>query len=858
MKYKTLLFIITAFFIVLSNQTKGQTSQEILEAYKQFLNSNQNISSSELLNLHPAGNFREMVDAPSTEPLYLDSIDIKYNLTRDEKTLLDKHGFVVTERLSKNSFGQQLTDIYNKDLPVFISTDAILHAFHSSYDNILKDIELGILIGRIKTLITDMHSELSLLDAAYSDNENMKQMLMDVDVYLTVPGKLLGTNIETYYQENSEYVSQLLGYIEAQGVKEIPFFSSVPRIIDFSQFKPRGHYVNEFLPQLADYFKAMIWFGKMELYLIAPDGSENKPTFADVQRQTIDALLIAELIENESIKTNYEEIEKTISSFVGEQDNVTLSNLNLLIEEMQLSSSGELLDSLKLVEFQNTLAERSFAFQRILSQILINDPNDPDDIKPASAFMLFGQRFVIDSYVTGNVVYDKIKFNGETIKRMLPSTLDILYSLGNNAAAQLLKPELDEYHYSTNIAALRYLVDSYDDDFWKSSIYNSWLNSIRALNPPEYKNDLPPFMQTAAWWQQKMNTQLAGWTELRHDNLLYAKQSYTGGVGCFFPYSYVEPIPEFYNKIKVLAENSIDKINSVAFTDEQSKESVVNYFQRFINAADTLYSIAQKELNGTTFSDKEINFLKNLMSYEPVCGGVYNGWYPQLYYISQYSPEEEGIDKKDFLVADYHTAPTDEYGAMVGWVAHAGTGPVDMAIITADLPDGKTVSFIGPLMSYYEYTTNGFTRLTDNEWKETWLSQSLRPDWTNIYLADESGEIKTSGAMLVTGIEDENDNEDVLPTSHILAQNYPNPFNNGTIITFIIPQKLSNSFVELSIYNIQGRVIKKLIEENLPGGNYMTRWEGENELNGKVASGVYFYEVKVGNERFVGKMNLLK
>ena len=62
---------------------------------------------------------------------------------------------------------------------------------------------------------------------------------------------------------------------------------------------------------------------------------------------------------------------------------------------------------------------------------------------PASAFLLFGQRFVIDSYVTGSVVYDRITFNNEIICRLFPSTLDPMFALGNDAAAQLLKPELD-------------------------------------------------------------------------------------------------------------------------------------------------------------------------------------------------------------------------------------------------------------------------------------------------------------------------------------------------------------------------------------------------------------------------------
>jgi hypothetical protein len=113
-----------------------------------------------------------------------------------------------------------------------------------------------------------------------------------------------------------------------------------------------------------------------------------------------------------------------------------------------------------------------------------------------------------------------------------------------------------------NLAGLRYLAESYEDDFWSSSIYNGWLSAIRSLSPPDdtERKFLPEFMQTAAWWQQKMNTQCASWAQLRHDNLLYAKQSYSGGVTCSYPYGYVEPIPEFYKAVKDYALSAGEKI----------------------------------------------------------------------------------------------------------------------------------------------------------------------------------------------------------------------------------------------------------------------------------------------------------
>jgi hypothetical protein len=94
----------------------------------------------------------------------------------------------------------------------------------------------------------------------------------------------------------------------------------------------------------------------------------------------------------------------------------------------------------------------------------------------------------------------------------------------------------------------------------------------------------------------------------------------------------------------------------------------------------------------------------------------------------------------DYVVADYHTTPTDCAGNIIGAVLHAGTGPADLAIITAKAPNAETAAFVGPVMSYYEYTTVDFQRLTDEEWENTYLSQATRPVWTSSFLANESGE----------------------------------------------------------------------------------------------------------------------
>lgn len=718
----------------------AQSSQlDLLQEYQQFLEQHKDMSTSELLQMHPVGDFKEDVGLPWESVVHHELIDAQYTLTAYEKNLLEKNGFVVTERLREGQFMEQLLEIWRKDLPLFISTDALLHVVHYYYSKwMLSDIESGVLSSRLAELLSKIHAKVPMLSAKYSDEADMRLMLEDVDLYLTVAMRLLGEDSAIPYVVGNAALNEILDLIDAETLAAYPLFSQTCREIDFSQFSPRGHYAQN--EGLSRYFRAMMWLGRTEMYLLAPQNVAAGPCPhqrpEDIQRQTIDAALVLELMDLARVNQLYTEIEGVLSLLVGEQDNVTVDQLRYALEAAHIDDARSLLNPAKLETFQKLLATESFAFQRILSQVLRCDPTSPEAAQPASAFMLFGQRFVIDSYITGNVVFDKITYQDNLICRLFPSTLDVLAGLGNNVAIELLVPELNEYHYSSNLAALRYLVDSHDSAFWDSSIYNMWLNSIRSLNPPLNRDNLPLFMQTAAWWRQKMNTQLASWIQLRHDNLLYAKQSFTSGNACSYPCAYVEPFPEFYWHLNKLAVTAHVKFAELNFSNKWMKEWVVGWYELFADVTETLGTIAQKELDGVPLTEEEITFTKQMLYKEPY--GTLNGWYMLL--INGRPMATDPVVFADYIVADYHTTPTDCVGNVIGAVLHAGTGPVDLAIITAKAPDAATAAFVGPVMSYYEYTTSDFQRLTDEEWENTYLSQATRPAWTSSFLANESGE----------------------------------------------------------------------------------------------------------------------
>ncbi len=322
------------------------------------------------------------------------------------------------------------------------------------------------------------------------------------------------------------------------------------------------------------------------------------------------------------------------------------------------------------------------------------------------------------------------------------------------------------------------------------------------------------------------------------------------------PYSYVEPFPDLYAALKNTGSFGYNYFQDVPFLEGDLKQHILDYFTNLQFTCDTLKSISEKELADIPLSTEETNFLKNMMFEMTTYTGVtYDGWYPKLIFQDE-AYDHEGVMGADYLVADIHTTPSDCIGIMMGWVTHVGTGPVDAGVFIAKLPGGQECAFIGPVLSYREYVTTGFLRLTDDEWSSEYLYSSGRPDWVNLYLADSTGGSRGEGGQLLTSVKREDNSNEL--SDYLTVSNYPNPFNPSTIIRFTVPYDLSNENAELIIYDIQGQVVKHLVNEVLPAGSYVSKWYGKNDYGNEVASGIYIYRLKIAGRQAVGKMNLVR
>ena len=122
-------------------------------------------------------------------------------------------------------------------------------------------------------------------------------------------------------------------------------------------------------------------------------------------------------------------------------------------------------------------------------------------------------------------------------------------------------------------------------------------------------------------------------------------------------------------------------------------------------------------------------------------------------------------------------------------------------------------------------------------------SASFAADKPHLYMIEHSG---TLGAL------EENPS---IPNKISISQNYPNPFNPETRFQYNIPV---DGIVSIKVYDILGKKIKTLVNQWKSAGVHNEIWSGQNDNNQMVSSGVYFYQVKVGDEQITKKMILSK
>ncbi len=724
-----------------NKSTEAQIFEKILAQYN-------NLTYDQLkAELKP----RQYLDKLSFDPAtvkYFDRAASGLKLNDQERAIFKRNGFVSVDHDQRYSFASAYYAIYTRDLPVLITTDSILHAMHRSYDQILLELEMTFFSYTIEEVLTACHEELSRL-AEQNRNPVLVDHYRDVDLYLTVARNLLagaGADVSappdpSGEQEMDEWKGYLLVTSKMeQDAKVLEILSPVrsltlqtpglplttiyggERSIDYSQFRPRGHYTKATI--LKRYFRTMMWIGRADCgWNINSD------------RELGNAVLLVELLTKTNSIKRIQTLDDLITFMVGRSDNLRIFDLLRIMQDHQLTTLGDITNVATRELLKKAIASGAYGQQRIRSQVMKSFPDVPEKVAPPQIFQLFGQRLVIDSFLLSQVVFDSIVYQGKKVQRFMPTGLDVMAALGNTETIPLLAAELTQYPYSANLKAGQVFVGLYDPDFWRENLYNIWLDALRILDDDmTQQKHFPQIMRTQTWQMKQLQTQLASWAELRHDTILYAKQSYTAFAVCEYPTGYVEPYPHLYAKVKDFAKETVRLLEKIDFSSPNAqkygelglmKMRQLAFLNTMTGHLGQLEKLAQKELMAQPFTSEEQLFLKKTIDARGGGSGGpnYDGWYCDLFYGGEYAAM-----KWDPTIADVHTDPNS------GQVLEVGVGDANFLVAAIDNEEDHLV-YVGPMFSYYEFTQPASKRLTDEEWQNKISNNMLppRPTWTSSF-----------------------------------------------------------------------------------------------------------------------------
>jgi len=669
----------------------------------------------ELKDAYPDSTVKTSLDYDSAEVGFAAEVGTFFHDPEYMKLVL-KNGVAVHIGNTYPNFYSAFDAIHTNDLPVIFTTDAMLQTIYRSYDNILMQLEYDDFIPTLNHILT---SSLAYLNKVYSGTDYAG----DVRTYLETALKLLNPGI-TGLSDNPD-VTSLISLITMEQMTTTSLFGS-SRKIDFSQFKPRGHYMKS--PLLTQYFKAVMWLGRADLAFEIGKDPEH-----DLSRTKKGALVTWDCVVNSGTLPEWIEFNRMIEYMVGTSDGFTITGMGNLVHDLGDIDVPEFVGSFDEKKFDSAVVAGNYGVQMILSQSMTADTL-VDELTLPKLFNLFPQRFILDSYTMSQIVFP-------FTDRRMPSSIDIAFVLGDNTAIDD-NPEITMNKVAPILGCQRLLYDEISAAGWQSNMYMSWLNMLRQLNGVEKNRNVSPAFRSLVWAKKMRNTQLASWAHLRHNTILYAKQSYTAEVTCSHPKAYVEPYPGFFRAVTSYAQKGRQLF-------ESRSSNVAGYFKNLEDISTKLAEVASLTSEGKEPTDAQVEWLRSIVSSYSVGGGgynpaykVYDGWYFDLVYDND--PEHKSDKWISFTtIADVHTKPLDETGPAL--VLHAATGYINLMTVAVDI-DSCVSLFVGPVGSYYDVTTSGDSpvRLDDEQWEEELgmemnrgQSMAKRPSWTGIFSYDK-------------------------------------------------------------------------------------------------------------------------
>jgi len=601
---------------------------------------------------------------------------------------------------------------------VFITSDIVFHTVHKVFDNSLRIMEIEQL-PELKRFSEEMFNASVKLKQEWGNHEYLADSIEQLTAYFAVPNIILKNKIDmdSSLKNRAEAEIKLI-----HAHKGFDFSNILSHKEDYSQYAVRGHYTRN--ENLKTYFLTIMWYGRRMFRFdeTKPMGagapadtpelkgwwkSEDENLPAAAWSEIRSASLLVYLLQHTKIQDKpamdiYKKLKAPIDLMVGYSEDITVEILSDALEHTFNKdwNPDALQDKRKLYAMAKDLANQ-------------NLPEIDGTGLGRKGVTLMGERFILDSKIFQRLVHDEenpityMKKDSEKENpftcvtditagevRGFPRGLDIMAILGSETAGEILTAygDTDYVGYENNMSLLKKEFELPDTS--SKTVYEKILRSFSMLFKED--KDSPVFMKGNVWKKKSLNTALGAWTELRHDTVLYGKESYTSvsrGVGLsgFKAEAYLEPEPELYGELaSVLSEL---KDSGIISNSEFLKkyESLIKIINRFAD-------ISKKELSGKLPDEKETEFLlqvseklKNETKLSKNISAMIGG----------------ETDSQMPIAVDVHTLIPLALTEAVGFPAK---------IIVVIPVQGKPALFFGGVYSYYEFKVPYENRLTDEKW----------------------------------------------------------------------------------------------------------------------------------------------
>jgi len=625
-------------------------------------------------------------------------------LLPEQIRMIAKNAFVVTPTSYTQMFHVYENNEYQQDTyPSFITTDSMLHTYHIFYDYSLRTVESTKLFGAAVKLSEAMLAA-SEKDLRAAKSPLVKDAARRNVAYFAVARNLLkGTAVPVSVKDMATPELQRIAAHTGRAVSDI-----LGVRIDFSQFVPRGHYTRS--EKLKKYFRALMWYG------LSPFPLPKKPWG---ETPTVQSLLMVRNLRTvqagrESAMKLWDMIYEPTAFYVGKADDYTIYNYSTIADRIYGKDP-------EIERFAEKPALDRFAAEvkrlpgpRIENFVAVSRADSRPD--PFSAvgrqFRFMGQRFIPDSRIMQELTHPKA--NG----RNFPKGLDVCAAIGSDRALSILQNTYGVYDFVGYKAQMRKMRKEMADTpraTWQSNLYYGWLWSLQSLIKPAPEG-YPSFMRGSAWQDKSLYSALGSWTELRHDTILYAKQSVSecggGEEEKPKPKGYVEPNLEFWTKLKWLNQYTADGLASRSLLTEELKDK----FKKLGDWLDFCRKITIKELTNRKITDEEYAQIE-----------LYGADLEQMTLSFSGGDILSDTDKDMALVADVHTS--------FGNVMEEGTGRAAEIYVVVPI-EGKLYLTRGAVYTQYEFMHPASDRLTDEKWQRM-LKSGQEPgfaEWTKSFL----------------------------------------------------------------------------------------------------------------------------